>query len=333
MTESMPAEPASAESISAASAPEKTAPTDTTLAPELADLPAEFARHLSLERNLSPHTVRAYRGDATSVLAHLQECGGDDITALTLRVLRSWLAGQHAAGAGRATLARRAASARALTAWAHATGRITEDPGPRLSAPTPRRQIPVVLRAQDAEAALGAAGAGASEADPVALRDHAVVEMLYATGVRVAELCALDLDDVDRDARLLTVMGKGGRQRVVPFGLPADRAIDAWLAKGRAHLRTSASAAALFLGVRGGRLNQRAVRRVVHEVLRAVPGVPDTGPHGLRHSAATHLLEGGADLRSVQELLGHATLSTTQFYTHVTVERLKAIHDRTHPRS
>ncbi|ASO19321.1 integrase/recombinase XerC [Actinoalloteichus hoggarensis] len=305
----------------------------TELPVDLERLCVDFSRHLRLERNLSEHTVRAYRGDVTSLLAHVAAGGGTDVTALTVRTLRSWLAVQHGAGAGRATLARRAASARALTAWAQATGLITQDPGPRLSAPSPRRRLPVVLRPADAEVALSAAASGAEQADPVALRDHAVVEMLYATGVRVAELCALDLGDVDRRARLLRVMGKGGRERAVPFGLPAARALEAWLAGGREHLLTSASSAALFLGVRGGRINQRSVRRVVHEVLRAAPGVPDTGPHGLRHSAATHLLEGGADLRSVQELLGHATLSTTQFYTHVTVERLKAIHDRTHPRS
>ncbi|APU13848.1 site-specific recombinase XerD [Actinoalloteichus sp. GBA129-24] len=305
----------------------------TELPADLERLCVDFVRHLRLERNLSEHTVRAYRGDVTSLLGHVVDCGGVEATAVDLRMLRSWLAMQHGAGASRATLARRAASARALTSWAHTAGRIAHDPGPRLSAPSPRRRLPVVLRPADAEVALGAAGAGAAQADPVALRDHAVVEVLYATGVRVAELCGLDLDDVDRQARLLRVSGKGGRERVVPFGLPADRALEAWLSSGRGHLLTSASSAALFLGARGGRINQRSVRRVVHEVLRATPGVPDTGPHGLRHSAATHLLEGGADLRSVQELLGHATLSTTQFYTHVTVERLKAIHDRTHPRS
>ena len=190
-----------------------------------------------------------------------------------------------------------------------------------------------MLREDQAKDAMAAVSSGASEGDPVALRDQAVVELLYATGIRVAELCGLDLDDVDYSLRVIRVLGKGGRERSTPFGVPAERALRRWLDEGRNALVAPDSPPALFLGARGGRLNQRAVRTLVHEVVAVVPGAPDIGPHGLRHSAATHLLEGGADLRTVQELLGHATLATTQLYTHVTVERLKAIHDRTHPRS
>ena len=178
-----------------------------------------------------------------------------------------------------------------------------------------------------------------------------MLELLYATGVRVSELCGLDIDDVDFAHRVVRVLGKGGKERVVPFGLPADRALRIWLAEGRSAMATAAGSAttgntgpgtagpgkvdtaALFIGVRGRRIDPRAVRRVVHGAVDAVPGAADMGPHGLRHTAATHLLEGGADLRSVQELLGHATLATTQLYTHVTVERLKAIHDQAHPRA
>jgi integrase/recombinase XerC len=159
------------------------------------------------------------------------------------------------------------------------------------------------------------------------------MELLYATGIRVAELCGLDLDDLDATRRLVRVVGKGDRERSVPYGVPADRAVQRWLAEGRPALVRPPSPAALFLGARGGRLDPRIVRMVVHDAVGSVPDAADTGPHGLRHSAATHLLEGGADLRSVQELLGHATLATTQLYTHVTVERLKVIHDRAHPRS
>ena len=180
---------------------------------------------------------------------------------------------------------------------------------------------------------MAASAAGARELDPVALRDHALVEVLYATGVRVSELCGLDVDDVDLGDRLARVLGKGDKERVVPFGAPAAEAVEAWLRKGRPSLARGDSPPALWLGARGKRLHPTSVRRIVHLAVGAVDGAPDLGPHGLRHSAATHLLEGGADLRSVQELLGHATLSTTQLYTHVTVERLKAIHDRTHPRS
>jgi integrase/recombinase XerC len=181
-----------------------------------------------------------------------------------------------------------------------------------------------------------ASAVGAAERDPVALRDQAVVEVLYATGIRVSELCGLDVDDVDFSRRVLVVLGKGGKERVVPFGIPAQKALEAWLDEGRPAVAAAAQASvepALFLGIRGRRLDPRAARRVVHDAVGAVPGAQDMGPHGLRHSAATHLLEGGADLRSVQELLGHATLATTQLYTHVTVERLKAIHDRAHPRA
>ncbi|MDQ2586288.1 tyrosine recombinase XerC [Saccharothrix yanglingensis] len=294
-----------------------------------------FQRHLSMERGLSPHTVRAYLGDVVALLVHLAGGEPDDATveAVDLPGLRSWLAAQHAAGASRTTLARRAASARAFTAWAARTGAFAADPGLRLVAPRPHRTLPSVLRQDQAGAAMAAAEAGAEQGDPVALRDQAVVELLYATGVRVAELCGLDLDDVDYSQRVIRVLGKGNRERTVPFGVPAERAVRRWVEHGRSALVNDRSHRALLLGARGGRLDPRTARRVVHDVVGAVPEANDTGPHGLRHSAATHLLEGGADLRTVQELLGHATLATTQLYTHVTVERLKAIHDRTHPRS
>jgi integrase/recombinase XerC len=295
-----------------------------------------FERHLALERGLSPHTVRAYIGDVVSLLDHF--CGRTsakraDLTALGVAELREWLAVQHAGGASRTTLARRAASVRTFTAWAFRAGLLPVDPGPRLAAPPKQQKLPTTLRPEQASSALRASAVGAEQSDPAALRDHAILELLYATGMRVSELCGLDLDDVDHERRLVRVVGKGDKERAVPFGLPADRALRRWLSAGRSTLVTKRSGPALFLGVRGGRLDPRAARRVVHDAVGAVSGATDMGPHGLRHSAATHLLEGGADLRSVQELLGHATLATTQLYTHVTVERLKAIHDRTHPRS
>ena len=301
----------------------------------VADVLRQYERHLTLERDLSPHTVRAYLGDAVALLGHVAGNNLENATVgrIDLTNLRSWLAAQRTAGASRTTLARRAAAARTFTAWAHRAGHLTTDPGPRLAAPRPHRTLPSVLRADQAKDALTAVSSGASEGDPVALRDQAVVELLYATGIRVAELCGLDLDDVDYSLRVIRVLGKGGRERSTPFGVPAERALRRWLDEGRNALVAPDSPPALFLGARGGRLNQRAVRTLVHEVVAVVPDAPDIGPHGLRHSAATHLLEGGADLRTVQELLGHATLATTQLYTHVTVERLKAIHDRTHPRS
>lgn len=160
-----------------------------------------------------------------------------------------------------------------------------------------------------------------------------MLELLYATGIRVGELCGLDVDDLDHERRVVRVLGKGRKERTVPYGAPAARALDAWLHRGRAALARSGSGPALFLGARGGRLDQRAVRSLVHARLADVPGAPDLGPHGLRHTAATHLLEGGADLRSVQELLGHASLATTQIYTHVTTDRLRQAFKQAHPRA
>ncbi len=292
-----------------------------------------FTVHLRSVRGLSPHTVRAYRGDVTALLQYVADSGRDDLAVLDLQLLRGWLGAQHGSGHQRSTLARRVAAARAFTAWATRVGALGSDPGLRLIAPRPHRALPPVLHPEQAAAALHAVQLGAVEADPIALRDHAAVELLYATGIRVAELCGLDLGDVDRPRRLVRVLGKGAKERAVPYGVPAERALVRWLEQGRPALATLHSAAALFLGARGGRVDQRIIRTVVHDAVAAVPGAADMGPHGLRHSAATHLLEGGADLRTVQELLGHATLATTQLYTHVTVERLKAIHDRSHPRS
>lgn len=299
------------------------------------DVLRQYERHLMLERDLSPHTVRAYVGDAVALLGHVARNipGNADVERIDLVNLRSWLAAQRTEGASRTTLARRAAASRAFTAWAHRAGHLASDPGPKLAAPRPHRTLPSVLREDQAKDVMEAVSSGASQGDPVALRDQAVVELLYATGIRVAELCGLDLGDVDYSLRVIRVLGKGGRERSTPFGVPAERALRRWVDEGRNALVAPDSPPALFLGARGGRLNQRAVRTLVHEVVAVVPDAPDIGPHGLRHSAATHLLEGGADLRTVQELLGHATLATTQLYTHVTVERLKAIHDRTHPRS
>ena len=207
------------------------------------------------------------------------------------------------------------------------------DPATRLQMPKARRTLPAVLRQDQALAALHAADLGAQQGDPLALRDRLIVEMLYATGIRVSELCGLDVDDVDTGRRVIRVLGKGNKQRTVPFGTPALRALESWLRDGRPELAGADSGPALLLGPRGGRLDPRQARTVVHQTVGAVDGAPDMGPHGLRHSAATHLLEGGADLRVVQEILGHSSLATTQLYTHVTVARLRAVHDQAHPRA
>lgn len=294
----------------------------------------EFDEYLALERGRSEHTRRAYLGDLRSLLDFVAERNPSaGLRGLTLPVLRSWLAGQAGAGAARSTLARRTSSVKTFTAWALRRGLIDDDPAARLQVPKARRTLPAVLRQDQAIDAMDAAKVGAQEGDPLALRDRLIVEMLYATGIRVSELCGLDVDDVDTSRRVLRVLGKGNKQRTVPYGQPAQAALTAWLTDGRPKLVSAASDAALLLGARGGRLDPRQARTVVHQTMSAVTGAPDIGPHGLRHSAATHLLEGGADLRVVQELLGHSTLATTQLYTHVTVARLRAVHDQAHPRA
>ncbi|MCB0930593.1 MAG: tyrosine recombinase XerC [Mycobacterium sp.] len=294
----------------------------------------EYAEYLALERGRSEHTRRAYLTDLRSLFAFLDSrAPGAGLGALSLPMLRSWLAAQAGGGAARTTLARRTSAVKTFTAWATRRGLLADDPAARLQVPKARRTLPSVLRQDQALAAMEAASLGAEQCDPLALRDRLIVEMLYATGIRVSELCGLDIDDVDTARRLLRVLGKGNKQRTVPFGKPAHTALDAWLSEGRPALATSSSGPALLLGPRGRRLDPRQARTVVHQTVGAVPGAPDIGPHGLRHSAATHLLEGGADLRVVQELLGHSTLATTQLYTHVTVARLRAVHDQAHPRA
>jgi integrase/recombinase XerC len=294
----------------------------------------EFDEYLALERGRSDHTRRAYLGDLRSLFDFLgQQVPDAALVNLSLPVLRSWLAAQASAGAARTTLARRTSAVKTFTAWATRRGLMPSDPATRLQVPKARRTLPAVLRKDQALDAMSAAKSGAQQGDPLALRDQLIVELLYATGIRVSELCGLDIDDIDTPRRLLRVLGKGNKQRTVPFGEPAQAALAAWLSDGRPALVTAASGPALLLGARGRRLDPRQARTVVHQTIAAVDGAPDIGPHGLRHSAATHLLEGGADLRIVQELLGHSTLATTQLYTHVTVERLRAVHDQAHPRA
>jgi integrase/recombinase XerC len=297
----------------------------------------EFDDYLELQCGRSAHTRRAYLGDLRSLFAFLdQRASGTGLQALSLPMLRSWLAAGAGAGAARTTLARRTSSVKAFTAWAVRRGLLTGDPATRLQVPKAHRTLPAVLRQDQALAAMSAAKSGSLQGDPLALRDRLIVELLYATGIRVSELCGLDIDDVDNGDtghRLLRVLGKGNKQRSAPFGAPAAEALQAWLDGGRPALVTAESGPALLLGARGGRLDVRQARTVVHQTVAAVDGAPDMGPHGLRHSAATHLLEGGADLRIVQELLGHSSLATTQLYTHVTVARLRAVHDQAHPRA
>lgn len=288
-----------------------------------------FERYLRAERGLSENTVRAYGADVAALLQHLAARGGHPLSGLDLPALRSWLATSRTLGSARGSLARRAAGARSFTAFATRTGLLAADPGLLLSSPPQRRELPAILRVEQAAALVEAAGTQR----PLSLRDRLAVEMLYGGGIRVAELVGLDLDDVDRARRLMRVIGKGDKQRSVPYGAPAETALQAYLHEGRPQLQTVDSGPALVLGARGRRVDPREVRRIVHRLVAAVAGAPDLGPHGLRHTAATHLLEGGADLRAVQELLGHASLATTQLYTHVSPERLRAVFQQAHPRA
>jgi len=292
----------------------------------------DYERHLSRERNLSDHTVRAYLGDIAGMLDHASRLGHTQVDTIDLRSLRSWLAKQQTLGKSRTTIARRATAARVFTAWLLRTGRAPVDAGAQLASSRAHKPLPHVLRESEARALVDQAAALADDS-PIGQRDAAILELLYATGIRVGELCGLDIDDLDRERNVVRVFGKGRKERMVPFGLPARRALELWLTSGRPVVRRDGAGAALFLGARGQRIDPRAVRRLVHERIAGVEGAPDIGPHGLRHTAATHLLEGGADLRSVQELLGHSSLATTQIYTHVTTDRLRKAYQQAHPRA
>lgn len=293
-----------------------------------------FERNLKVERNLSPHTIRAYMGDLNSLLLHLEKLGLSDISVLELTHLRSWLANQAVKGGARTTLARRAVSVRMFTKWALKNKFLSSDVGASLATPKGHRTLPGVLDVNNAQIAMDSmATRAAQEQTPISLRDVAMVELLYATGARVGELCGLDIGDIDYSRNTIRVLGKGDKERVIPIGRPAVAALESYLKDGREALVSAQSANAVFLGLRGKRIDQRTVRTVVYEALSAIEGVERMGPHALRHSAATHLLEGGADLRTVQEILGHASLATTQIYTHVSSARLHKVFKQAHPRA
>lgn len=292
-----------------------------------------FRRYLAGERARSSHTVRAYIADVESLLGFAVQEGVGELKDLELGSLRRWLGAQSEAGMARATLARRAATARSFTSWALREELIGVDPAVRLQAPKRDKSLPGVLHQQQVTRMVDDLTTAAEEGGPMAVRNRAMVELLYATGVRVAELAGLDIDDLDPDRRTLRVLGKGNKERTVPFGVPAAIAVDDWLRRGRPAVVTALSGPALFLGARGGRVDPRQIRAVVNKVLQDLGDTSATGPHALRHSAATHLLDGGADLRAVQEILGHSSLATTQIYTHVSVDRLRKSYQQAHPRA
>ena len=297
-----------------------------------AALITQYQEHLALVRNLSDNSIKGYVTDLESFLKHMEKLGIVEFNQLEIEHIRSWLANLQTTGVARATLTRRIVSIRAFTNWAAASGWLNSDLGANLAIPKPHKTLPEVLNVDEAATVLKSLELKAiEEPTPINLRDLALVEVLYGTGIRVSELCGLNLEDVDRTRNTLNVYGKGDKQRVVPIGIPAMKSIDNYISNARSEFINDNSAQALFLGSRGKRIDQRTVREVVYEAMKAVGA--KMGPHGLRHSAATHLLEGGADLRTVQEILGHASLATTQIYTHVSPERLQSAYKQAHPRA
>ena len=293
-----------------------------------------YSHYLTAEKALSTHTVRAYLGDLDSFIDHMGRNGLTEIAEINLPLIRSWLATQQVRGGARTTLSRRATSIRLFTKWATKRGYLASDVGSTLATPKPHRTLPGVLTQGDAVTALDSMATRAAEFDtPTSIRDVAIVELLYATGARVSEVCGLDLEDLDFSRNTIRVLGKGNKERMIPMGAPAVKALNTYIESARGLLANDKSARALFLGARGKRIDQRAVRTIVYEALSALEGVERMGPHTLRHSAATHLLEGGADLRTVQEILGHSSLATTQIYTHVSTERLRQAFKQAHPRA
>jgi integrase/recombinase XerC len=297
-----------------------------------AALVTQYEEHLALVRNLSDNSIRGYVTDLESFLKHMEKLGIVEFNQLEIEHIRSWLANLQSTGIARATLTRRIVSIRAFTNWAAANGWLTSDLGANLAIPKPHRVLPEVLNVDEAATVIKSLEVRVAE-EPTALnyRDLAILEVLYGSGIRVSELCGLDLGDIDNSRNTLNVIGKASKQRVVPLGIPAMTALSNYLKNGRGEFVNQLSQSAVFLGSRGKRIDQRTARQIVYEAMKAVGA--SMGPHGLRHSAATHLLEGGADLRTVQEILGHASLATTQIYTHVSPERLQSAYKQAHPRA
>ena len=297
------------------------------------ELLASYREHLRLDRNLSENSIRAYIADLESLLEHINKLGVTEFKDLTIDHLRSWLANLQTRGAARSSLSRRTVSIKAFTYWGAKNGWLSRDIGKQLQSPKPQRRLPDILDIEGAITTLDSLAVRVSEeGSSAAIRDRAIVETLYASGIRVSELSGLNLSDIDFSRNTLRVLGKGNKERTVPIGIPAAKALTEWLAA-RNSMINEKSGDAVFVGARGKRIDQRTVREIVYVALEALGGKVKMGPHGLRHSAATHLLEGGADLRTVQEILGHSSLATTQIYTHVSQDRLKQAYEQAHPRA
>ena len=293
---------------------------------------AGFESHLDAGRGYSGNTVKAYLIDVQDLADFLKKKNFENIDDLNLEHLRDWLWQATQSGLTKATIARKSAAVRSFTAWLLKNGLTNADPGLRLRSPKASRTLPKVVSRESLSMVFEALQQKATEENPQGVRDLVAVELLYASGARVSELVGLDLESIDYSRNIMRLMGKGAKERMVPFGQPARDALDVWIRIARPKLATEKSGQALLLNSRGQRMGVRQVYSLVANLLEATP-TGAAGPHSLRHSAATHLLDGGADLRAVQELLGHASLGTTQIYTHVSIERLRAGYQNAHPRA
>ena len=285
---------------------------------------------------VSEHTLRAYVSDLRSFTTYCEvdELSTENIrSVVTLRAIRAWLASLVQQGKSRSTISRRTASIRSFTAWAYRRGYLDSDPGLLVTSARGDQKLPQVQTPSDtAELLSYAATRVREENSPAAIRDWTILETIYATGIRVSEVCSLDTTSIDQQGMALRVIGKGNKERVVPFTRACLSALQAWLSHGRPSLAIPEAGRALFVGDKGRRIDPRVIRAMIHRMC-AQAGVRDLAPHALRHTAATHILAGGADLRAVQEMLGHSSLQTTQRYTHVDAQRLSAIYKQAHPRA
>ncbi|MFM5905618.1 MAG: tyrosine-type recombinase/integrase [Micrococcales bacterium] len=294
------------------------------------DLLTRFIEYLASAKGLSANTLKAYRADLEDFFGSCNNL--DRIEALSLEQIREWLYAMAEAGAARSTIARKAAAIRSFTAWLEHQGLHPQNLGLRLKTPKGQKVLPKVVTSDSLSEVLERLASRLDREVPSTFQNLAIFELLYATGIRVSELVGLNLSNIDFSRNLILVTGKGNKQRMVPFGMPAAKALSAWVTEVRSEVETMDSGDAVFLNTKGARLGVRDVFRLVSaELEKTASGA--AGPHSLRHSAATHLLDGGADLRAVQELLGHASLGTTQIYTHVSVDRLKKGYLGAHPRA
>lgn len=292
----------------------------------------EFASELSIGRGFSPNTVKAYVSDVSDLRSFMESKSQNEIEDFDLELLRDWLWRLSEKGLTKTTLARKAAAARAFTAWLHKQNKIQSDPGLKLRSPKASRTLPRVVSREAMSGIFDKLEPLAVGDNPGAIQDLLMVELLYGSGIRVSELVGLNLEDIDYGRKILRVTGKGNKQRMVPYSDPASDALGSWIREGRAQFENEVSNSALLITSRGKRVGVRQVYALVAGLLGET-AVGQAGPHALRHSAATHLLDGGADLRAVQELLGHSSLATTQIYTHVSVDRLKQGYLKAHPRA